>query len=526
MYSVKPPSLPESFLALAAHPTVAARDICDLLIRDSLVISRSQVAAVVLDPLIFHSENASSFNNVDSVPFAGIEEAWNSSRNWNNSTRELADDWLAAMIDRKDMPYVLMGTEPHESLLSERIILDRIADSRSSLWLPLLDEKTPIGWIGLGVNRDEGYDRAITESLGGLLIAASLALGRSLLRQHARNKGLEIDLVGTSERFLKLEAELKQAARQNRYPILIRGERGTGKELASYAIHYFSKRRDGPFLPVLTSAFAESLQIDELFGHQKGSFTGATTFRKGKFLSADGGTLLLDEVGDLSPTLQVALLRVIEQGEIQSIGQDLPTRVDVRIIAVTNRNLENLVAQGRFRDDLYDRLNVISIEIPPLRERSDDIPLLASYFLLKQCSETNRRNTLNQLPVCKRCDSQMKVGCATQDFYRMLKAYAWPGNVRELKNAIIRLSTISPDEFLTVEHLPKYVLDGAQTQQTRTNSYGSDLTLNAVIRAHIQRVLEAAENNQTEAAKILGIARTTLQAKMKKLRIDNGPQAH
>lgn len=306
---------------------------------------------------------------------------------------------------------------------------------------------------------------------------------------------------------------LSQASRHNLGPIFIKGERGSGKEVAAHLIHYFSKRREGPFIPVLVSALAETLQLDELFGHEKHSFTGAAHFRKGKFLAATGGTIFLDEIGDLPPATQVALLRAIEIGEIQPLGRDLPLRVDVQIIAATNRNLAKLVADGRFRPDLYDRIRLIEIEIPPLRERTEDIRTLARFYMSKYCVETSRDQRINS--VCGLCGGRDAAGCLTEGFYRALESYDWPGNVRELRNLMAGLATTCSQEVLNSDCLPSH-MSGSWFQRDTSKV---DLSLHNNLREHIIKVLSVTGGNQTRAAKMLGIARTTLQAKMKRLDI-------
>jgi len=224
-------------------------------------------------------------------------------------------------------PYCIMSTASPNSPLDEEKIVELMLTSVCSVWVQLSDGYSPMGWLGLASDKRNAYSDKLLESLNAMLLQGMVALNRLLLREYAKKNGRDINLVGQSPKFLEFEQKLKQAASHNRASVLIRGERGSGKELAAYGIHYFSKRRAEPFVSVLTPAITESLQADELFGHERSSFTGADKVRKGKFLIAEGGTLFLDEVGNLSPALQSTLLRVLDHGEIQPVGRDLPINV-------------------------------------------------------------------------------------------------------------------------------------------------------------------------------------------------------
>ena len=232
------------------------------------------------------------------------------------------------------------------------------------------------------------------------------------------------NVIGHSKRMQEVFAEVHQAA-PGRSTVLLRGESGTGKEVIAHAIHYLSQRKDAPFIKVNCAALSETLLESELFGHEKGSFTGATQERKGRFEMAQGGTLFLDEIGDISPAFQTKLLRVLQEREFERVGGNKPIHVDVRLIAATNRNLEQDVAKGQFRADLYYRINVVSLFLPPLRERREDIPLLVEHFLEK----FNREN-------------KRKIAIAPDALQIMLKCN-WPGNVRELENCVERTATMT-----------------------------------------------------------------------------------
>lgn len=390
---------------------------------------------------------------------------------------------------------------------------------RSSLWVPLLGgEQQAIGAIHVESSRPGYYTDSHAQQLQNLATQIVAAAGCVLLREDAAKSGMTLDFVGVSPVFLELEQQIKQAAAHPSAPVLITGERGSGKELASRAIHCWGTRRGKPFVPVLASALTESLFADELFGHAKHAFTGAAQSRSGKFQAAEGGILFLDEVGDMPPPMQAALLRVIERGEITRIGTDLPVRVDVRVVAATNKNLCALVERGEFRADLFDRLSVFQIRVPALRERKADIPLLAGHFLRKYCEQMGRDFALAGKNGCAACKFGEAVHCATSTFYQALSMYDWPGNVRELSNLILRLVATVPDEVLDVKHLPeqfrKRVAEGALSDP-------EDLTLDTLIRKHIDRVLETAGQNESQAARILGIPRSTLRSKMKKLKIES-----
>ena len=231
-------------------------------------------------------------------------------------------------------------------------------------------------------------------------------------------------IIGVSKRMQEVFAEVHQAA-PGRSTVLLRGESGTGKEVIARAIHELSPRNDGPFIPVNCAALTETLLESELFGHEKGAFTGALQERKGRFELAHGGTLFLDEIGEISPAFQAKLLRVLQEREFEHVGGNRSIRVDVRVIAATNRNLEEAVSKGEFRADLYYRLNVVSIFLPPLRDRREDIPLLAEFFLERFNAENNRKLTLTASAV------QVMLNCH------------WPGNVRELENCVERTATMT-----------------------------------------------------------------------------------
>ncbi len=326
------------------------------------------------------------------------------------------------------------------------------------------------------------------------------AVRRALDKLHARMAG-EKDarvvrparhgLIGESEVMLKVLKAVEKAA-STIATVLITGESGTGKELVARAIHYGSSRASAPFVPVNCGGIPEGLLESELFGHVKGAFTGATETRAGFFQTADGGTIFLDEISDTSPSMQVKLLRVLEDKEVCMVGSSKLRFADVRIVAATNKDLLGLVDKGVFREDLFYRLNVITIAMPPLRKRGDDILQLIKYFTEKFAVESGK-------PAPEFSDNALVV----------LRNYQWPGNVRELQNVIQRLVVMTEGDLIEVPDLPSLMRFSA------LRGSGLDRTLTEVEAEHIQNVLASVEGNKTRAAEILGIDRKTLREKLK-----------
>ncbi len=296
-------------------------------------------------------------------------------------------------------------------------------------------------------------------------------------------------LIGESPEMKKVFELIKIVAPQDT-TVMIRGESGTGKELIARAIHMNSPRRYYPIIPVNCGAFTETLLESELFGHEKGAFTGAQYRRKGKIEMANGGTLFLDEVGSVSPKMQVELLRVLETKQFTRVGGNEIVKVDFRLISATNENLEKLVEEGKFREDLYYRLNVFTIYVPPLRERRSDIPILANYFVQKFARQMNK-------PILKISDEAMEI----------LLNHSWLGNVRELENAIERAMVVGKPPEIKPSDLPFHL--------EKVNSFESD-ALEEVEKNHIQRVLKKYDWNISKAAAALNIDRVTLYNKIKK----------
>ncbi len=302
-------------------------------------------------------------------------------------------------------------------------------------------------------------------------------------------------IIGSSQALQQLWEMMLQVAPTDA-SVLITGESGTGKELVASALHQKSRRSEGPFVAVNCAALAENLLESELFGHEKGAFTGADRQREGKFIQARHGTLFLDEIGETTPAMQAKLLRVLQEHELQRVGGNKTIAVDARIIGATNRDLEKDVAAGRFREDLYYRLNVVVLEVPPLRQRHGDIPLLADYFL-KKFADKNNRQVRGTTPECM----------------DILNRYPWPGNVRELENSIERGVILMGGEYLDVSTLPINIQKWANRNLEKPSS--SPATLKEAERMLILKTLEETSGNRSEAARRLQITRKTILNKLK-----------
>ena len=355
------------------------------------------------------------------------------------------------------------------------------------------------------------------------VVSSSLSSREPIIAEFASGNGSPSEpllpgLIGNSAAMQEVYRITRQVAPTSA-TVLLTGETGSGKELIARAVHELSRRANGPFIRVNCGALSESLLESELFGHVKGAFTSAHENRTGRFEAAHGGTIFLDEINSVSYTLQVKLLRVLQEQEFERVGDTKTIRVDCRVVAATNRDLLDEIETGRFRDDLYYRLNVVPIFLPPLRERPDDIPLLVEFFLRKY-AETNRR----------------PVPHLSQDVIEALKRYHWPGNVRELQNYIERALVLSPDGSITVDLFPPHVrgicpprLSGRKNRTPETlcrdlvtlglSAAGEadnlhERIVSLVERELIQQVLQRCSGVQTKAAARLGINRNTLHKKI------------
>lgn len=312
-------------------------------------------------------------------------------------------------------------------------------------------------------------------------------------------------IIGKSNKILNV-AQMVQKVSNTKTTVLLLGESGTGKELFARAIHNISSRRNYPFVPINCAAIPRELLESELFGHEKGAFTGADTKKLGKFELADKGTIFLDEIGDMELSIQSKLLRAIEEGEVERIGAIKPSKVDVRIIAASNKDLEKLVEEKKFREDLYYRLNVFPIRIPPLRERKEDIPLLVEFFINKYCTEM-----------------KTSIKDISKEAIDILMSYEWKGNVRELENVIERAiilcdgKTILPEHIMPIKHID--IEEGSFTESSSLDS----ITKHAVKKAETRKIIEVlkqTKGNKTKAAEILKISYKTLLTKIKEYGIN------
>ena len=340
-----------------------------------------------------------------------------------------------------------------------------------------------------------------------LLVVVRRALDHQRLKTEYRylrsERDEQFDHYGIVGRSRVMEEIIDRAERVagTKSTVLITGETGTGKELIARAIHNRSAQRDMPLIKVNCAAIPESLLESELFGHVRGAFTGAATTKKGKFALADGGTIFLDEIGTMTPTLQSKLLRVLQEREFEPLGSERSEKVDVRVIAATNRDLRQMVAEGKFQEDLFYRLNVIPIELPPLRERRDDIPALVDHFLKKHAQRTGRH--------IDRIEDSVLAG---------LQQYDWPGNVRELENTIERAVVLSTGPIITARSIS--VLGAATPQATGLPSLKLRQNIEWVERETIRRALESARGVKKDAAELMGISQRALSYYLAKYRID------
>lgn len=310
------------------------------------------------------------------------------------------------------------------------------------------------------------------------------------LKQKAK---LSKTIIGKSEKLTKMMSTIEQVA-PTKATVLITGESGVGKELVADALHSLSDRKDGPFIKVHCASLSANLLESELFGHEKGSFTGAVSQKKGRFELANGGTIFLDEIGEIDANTQVKILRVLQEREFERVGGTQTIHTDVRVVAATNRNLEEEVKKGNFREDLYYRLNVVHIEVPPLRERKEDIPLLLNSFL----NEFNNENSKN-------------IEGFTPQARKLLCSYSWPGNIRQLRNSIESAVVLSRGKLIDVEDLPEQVVNHENESEL---SIKVGLSLDEAERLFIMSTLDYCGGNKTKASEMLKIGRKTLHRKL------------
>lgn len=393
--------------------------------------------------------------------------------------------------------------------------------THSLMCVPLLLQEKTIGVIqALNTRKTGGFTEedllmlATLGELAGATIARTRKFGalRSAGAALQEEAATRYKLVEGDSSVMQRALQIARTVAQSNTTVLLMSESGTGKEVIARAIHRWSQRASYPFIAVNCVALTQDLLASELFGHEKGAFTGATGQKKGKFESADGGTIFLDEIGDLSMDLQVKLLRVLQDREFQRVGGSRDIRADVRIIAATNRNLKQAISDGSFREDLYYRLNVITISLPPLRDRMEDLEPLVNHFVYRFCREMSRP------PIT-----------IDDDVMRVLKAYHWPGNVRELQNVVERAVVLSPGGRITTESLPLDILVG-NTSMPKTmspsvtgNEVDAALPLAEAVevfkRMRIQMALASTGGNQSQAARLLGVQPPNLSRMLKKMNL-------
>lgn len=409
-----------------------------------------------------------------------------------------ADKGIVGWVIRNRKPYVAHDVTA-DAEWSREISEALGFPTRSILCVPIVSRNRLLGALeAINKGGDGTFDAADIALLTALATHAAIAIENARLHAEletdARNMLDQIrrrhTLVGAAPPMKALLETIRKVTPTDS-TLLIRGESGTGKELVARTIHYGSPRRAKPFTCVNCTLYSETLIESELFGHEQGAFTGAAKRRIGRFEQGDGGTIFLDEVGGISPEGQMKLLRVLQDREFERLGGSETIRVDVRIIAATNEDLEKAIAEGRFREDLYYRLKVIEITVPPLRERADDIPALVAHFLAEHSAGGGRT-----------------FAGASAEAMELLKAYRWPGNIRELRNTVERAVVLGSGDTLLPEHLPPEITASAAGRP-------GGLTLEDAERERIAQALENAGGNKSLAAKTLGISRNRLDRKLK-----------
>ena len=431
-------------------------------------------------------------------------------RSWGYEVDE-ADDGEAAVAAVRAQPYDAVLTDVRMARMDGISALKGIQAYNPALPVILMTAyssvETAVDALRLGASdyliKPLDFD-ALRQCLQKAIEQSQCSVENRELRRQLTEAAAGPEILGRSPAVEELRSIIATVA-PTEATVLINGESGTGKELVARALHMASERASRPLVTVNCAALAENLLESELFGHERGAFTGADKRRDGRFVQADGGTLFLDEIGEMPLALQAKLLRALQQGEVQRVGSDKPLTVDVRVIAATNRNLQTEVAEKRFREDLYFRLNVINIEVPPLRRRPEDIPLLAAHFL-QRYAERNRKAIK---------------GFSPQALDAMLR-YPWPGNVRELENAVERAAILCTGDLITLRELPQGVSGALNAplpaELTTEQGDGSlaGLKLDDVERRAIEETLRQTGDNKSEAARRLGITRATLHNKLRK----------
>ena len=426
---------------------------------------------------------------------------------WGYETDE-ADDGASAIEKVQERSYDLVLMDIRMVKVSGLQALDKIKSYNPAIPIVIM---TAYSSVETAVDAlKKGAHDYLTKPLDfdKLKLTIERAMEHTRLKQENRllkeNLGRHFDrrnIIGQSAAMNNLLETVAQVA-PSEATVLITGESGTGKELIAGAIHFNSQRKDAPFVKLNCAAIAETLLESELFGHEKGAFTGADRRKEGRFYQAHGGSLFLDEVSEMSLTMQVKLLRVLQEREFTRVGGEKTIQVDVRVVAATNKDLPELIVGGAFREDLYYRLNVVGLELPSLRKRREDIPLLAQHFLDMFAAKNHK-----------------EIKGFTPQAMDYLIQHRWPGNVRELMNAVERAVVLSRADFLSEKDFPIIPGSGAANDdpisQTGRININGDVSLDEVERATILKTLEAAGGNKSEAARRLGITRKTLHKKLK-----------
>ena len=423
--------------------------------------------------------------------------AQNISKNQLDDLGEISNSVLEQVMEKGE-PVICFDALTDERFQGAKSI--RIQRIKSIAAVPLTIKTRPIGAIYLdSIQKRAGFKAESLPFITAFAHQAAIAIENSQLYAALREENLQLkkqiqqahsfkEIIGRSPA-MKQVFELMESIIDSDVTVLISGESGTGKELIARALHYNGPRKDKPFMALFCGALPENLLESELFGHKKGAFTGATSDKKGLFEAADGGSFFLDEIGDLSPKIQTELLRVIQEGEIKRVGENQVRHVDVRIMAASNKNLEELVKEGHFREDLYYRLNVIKIQLPPLRKRDGDIPLLAHYFLDKYTAK-----------------SKKQVQGFSPGSIKQLTNYHWPGNIRELENTIERALLLAKDLFIQPENL----------QLPETNiQLPEKMSLKDFEKQIVQKTLTENNDNISKTAEQLGVSRRWLHYRLK-----------
>ncbi|MBN2736146.1 MAG: nif-specific transcriptional activator NifA [Spirochaetales bacterium] len=494
-----------------------------LLFELSQILNRSMELRDVIGPLFkliseqmgMHRGTITLLNRSNGEIY--IEEAYGLSESQLHRGRYKIGEGITGKVVETGKPMVI------PRLSEEPLFLDRTGARKnieksniSFICIPIQVGDTTIGALSVdrlfeeNVSLDE--DVRLLQIIGSLIASAvrlrrsALEEKRHLLEENSRlleqikDKFQPKNIIGNSRAMQDVYALVAHVAKSETN-VLIRGESGTGKELIANAIHFNSLRAQKPFVKVNCGALPESVIESELFGHERGAFTGAVSTRKGRFELAEGGTIFLDEIGDITPATQIKLLRVLQEKEFERVGGMQTIKVNVRVIAATNRNLEEMISENKFREDLYYRINVFPIHIPPLRERKTDILLLADYFVKKYAKSNNK--------------DIKRISTPTID---MLMAYHWPGNVRELENCIERAVILSVDDVLHSHHLPPS-LQTAEASRTRPSSNLNE-ALDNFEKELILEALKATRGNMAKAARNLGITERIMGLRVKKLDIN------